>query len=711
MKSKLILILYLLIWLSPVIGQTTIVFTGEKKNLEDNGLFFLDKTKKLNILQVKDSFETKNVIPSVLDLDYNHLNVWIKIDLINNSETPYLMGVFENPLIDSIEFYTEIDTLSPKSYSFLGNGFKSKANDGTFQRFKIYAPIGIKQSYYFCVRSTEQLLLPFAIFTADKANSDNNFRDLIYGAFMGVVMVMLFYNLFVYASTLDKNYLYYVLYILFIGLGQIALSGHLYSLILHDFPSIYKSCVVALPAVSGIFAVLFIKHFLQADLFEPKLSKWLNFMMVLYGIAALLRIFGMAHISARMMDVIGLPGATVVFILAFRVYRKGFKSAIYFILAWSVFIIGVVLFVFRNLGFLPVNWLTTYTLPLGAAFEVALLSFALADKINTLERQKREKEKEVLLAALENQRLIKEQNVILEAKVEERTKDLAESNNQLTVAFSDLKAAQSQMVDQEKMASLGQLTAGIAHEINNPINFVTSNISPLRRDIKMIQGLLVNLENLSLSDESIEDKLKMIKGWKEEMEYDYLNEKIGFLLAGIDDGARRTSEIVKGLKVFARNDEESVLNVNLIEGIESTLVILNNQMGKIDIKKVYPPAIFLECFPGKLNQVFLNLISNSIYAVQEKFKDKDGGLIYIEIIEDSEKVVIKCEDNGMGMTEEIQRKIFEPFYTTKPVGQGTGLGMSMVFQIIELHKGRIDVKSKLGEGTIFKLILQKTLMA
>jgi hypothetical protein len=134
-------------------------------------------------------------------------------------------------------------------------------------------------------------------------------------------------------------------------------------------------------------------------------------------------------------------------------------------------------------------------------------------------------------------------------------------------------------------------------------------------------------------------------------------------------------------------------------------------MDKIQIRKDYPSDFFLECFPGKLNQVFLNLISNSIYAINDKFKGQEGGLIKIGIEEDYEKVVLQFEDNGIGMKEEIQRKIFEPFYTTKPVGQGTGLGMSIVFQIIELHKGRIDVKSKLGEGTIFKLILQKTLMA
>lgn len=711
MKSSILIVIIFVSLALPLFGQNAINFTGEKRIVEGNALFYLDSSKQLTFEQVKDSINAGKAIAYKLDLDYHHYNVWVKIDLINNSETNNLTSVFENPLIDSIDFFYETDSISPSMHKYLGDGYYSKGIGGTFKRFKILAPIGVQQSYYFCVRSTEQLIIPISIYTEEKANTANDFRDLIYGAFIGVVLVMLFYNLFVYAATLDKNYLYYVIYILFIGLGQIALSGHLYSLLISDFPNLYKVCIVVLPALSGIFAVLFIKHFLQAELFEPKLNKYLSVIMVLYGVAALLRIFGLTQVSARMMDIIGLPGAIIVFILAFRVIKKGFRSAIYFIVAWSVFIIGVVLFVFRNLGFLPLNWFTTYTLPLGAAFEVALLSFALADKINTLQAQKSEKEREVLLAALENEKLIKEQNVILEARVEERTIDLAESNTQLKGALMDLKLAQSQMLVQEKMASLGQLTAGIAHEINNPINFVTSNISPLKRDIKMIQRLLENLENLSLSAESNEIKLKQINDWKEEIEYDYLNEEIGFLLSGIDDGAQRTAEIVKGLKVFARNDEESVLNVSLIEGINSTIVILNNQLGNIKIKKDYQSLVFLDCFPGKLNQVFLNLISNSIYAIHEKFEDEAAGLINIEIREDAESVKIKYEDNGIGMNEEIQRKIFEPFYTTKPIGEGIGLGMSIVFQIIELHKGKISLKSKVGEGTVFEILLHKTLIA
>jgi signal transduction histidine kinase len=343
---------------------------------------------------------------------------------------------------------------------------------------------------------------------------------------------------------------------------------------------------------------------------------------------------------------------------------------------------------------------------MGAAIEVALLSFALADKINTLQKQKQEKEKEALFAALENERLIKEQNIMLEKKVAEKTIDLTKSNEQLTIAMEDLKSTQSQLVEQEKMASLGQLTAGIAHEINNPINFVTSNISPLKRDIGMIEGLLVRIEELCVSDMKIEDKIKEIGVLKEEIDYDYLKEEMDFLLKGIDEGAHRTAEIVKGLRIFARNDEDSIVHSDIIEGIESTLVILNNQISKIKVNKGYSSSVFVDCYPGKLNQVFLNLLSNSIYAVNEKFGEELGGEITISIRLENDFVFISFEDNGIGMDEEMMKKIFEPFFTTKPVGQGTGLGMSIVYKTIEMHKGEIAMRSKKGFGTVAELKLK-----
>jgi two-component system, NtrC family, sensor kinase len=707
---KRILCTFLFLVLFTLLSKAdTIEFSGTKLLVSKQTHLWVDTTKSLNLVGVRAEM-LDHGLKGKLDLDYVKYPVWMAVDIKNNSSNDRIMAVFENPLLDSIALFEDTNSAIPVSYNYFGEGFLNRTYRGTFQKFLLEIPIGSTRTFYFRINSTEQMILPLSISKETEALQNNNLRDLIYGAFMGVILVMLFYNLFVYYSTKDTNYLYYVLYILFIGLGQITLSGHMFSLVIPDWPSIYKYAIVVLPALSGIFAVFFIQHFLQGSILEPKLNKVLSVVAVSYGLAGIVRLLGFDQISARMMDSIGLPGSIVVFIMAFRVYKKGFKSASYFIAAWSVFIVGVVFFVFRNLSLLPFNSITTYTLPLGASLEVALLSFALADKINTLQIQKREKEKEALLAALENERLIKEQNIMLEQKVQERTLDLAKSNEQLNDTLTNLKATQSQLVEQEKMASLGQLTAGIAHEINNPINFVTSNINPLKRDISMIQDLMNNLESLCLSEGNSEEKAQKIKNWKQDIDYEYLQEELVFLLKGIDEGAHRTAEIVKGLRVFARNDEDTLLNTDVIEGIESTLVILNNQLGKIEIKKNYEGPQLIDCYPGKLNQVFLNLFSNSIHAVNAKFDANVGGQITITVKVDETYIYLTFEDNGIGMSDEVQKKIFEPFFTTKPVGQGTGLGMSIVFTTIEAHRGKINLSSVLGEGTKFEIQLNRSLI-
>jgi signal transduction histidine kinase len=179
---------------------------------------------------------------------------------------------------------------------------------------------------------------------------------------------------------------------------------------------------------------------------------------------------------------------------------------------------------------------------------------------------------------------------------------------------------------QKKMASLGQLTAGIAHEINNPINFVSSNIRPLRRDVDDLISILEKYDLLQehFTADDIKSLMTNIKQFKEEIDYDYIRKEIEMLLKGMEEGASRTVEIVKGLKNFSRLDEAEIKHANINEGILSTLILLNNQLGdKVKIEKALGSLPDIECYPGKLNQVFMNLLNNSIYAIRN-FKDGHG---------------------------------------------------------------------------------------
>jgi C4-dicarboxylate-specific signal transduction histidine kinase len=242
----------------------------------------------------------------------------------------------------------------------------------------------------------------------------------------------------------------------------------------------------------------------------------------------------------------------------------------------------------------------------------------------------------------------------------------------------ELKAAQTKLVEAEKMASLGQLTAGIAHEINNPVTFIVSSIAPLRRD-------LTDYEQLGG------------KG----PEADELRQEIGALLDGIENGAKRTAEIVRSLRTFSRMDEGEMKPADLVAGIESTLTILGSRIkGVVEIERHYAPIPMVECRPGQLNQVFMNILSNALDALAGIPSPRIR--IAVEQPTDTQ-VQITIADNGTGIPASIMNRLFEPFFTTKDVGSGTGLGLSISYGIIEQHCGHIDVTN--SDGAVFTITL------
>ena len=276
---------------------------------------------------------------------------------------------------------------------------------------------------------------------------------------------------------------------------------------------------------------------------------------------------------------------------------------------------------------------------------------------------------------------------------------LLQKNLKLDTKNLELRAIQSQLIHQEKMASLGRLVAGIAHELNNPINFVHGNLPYLRNyfaDLKKI------------ADSADNDKLPSayrnhVSQLKKSLKYDFLVKDLDNILADLDDGAERIRHIIRNLKSFSRLDEAELKDASLQEGIESSLKILSQYYGrdKIPVRTDFADLPPILCYPGQLNQVWMNLFSNAAQAV-ENCKEP---LVSVRTEMENGKVLISVSDNGTGIRPEVQSKIFEPFYTTKPVGQGTGLGLSICHSIIERHGGQIWCESVPGQGTTFKVRL------
>ena len=334
-----------------------------------------------------------------------------------------------------------------------------------------------------------------------------------------------------------------------------------------------------------------------------------------------------------------------------------------------------------------------------------LLAVVNNQVVEAFEKVKKSESETRLLA--EKQLEVNEKLMMAEEKMKEALEAEKIQKTELNRTVEALKEAQTQLVHNEKMASLGQLTAGIAHEINNPINFVYNGIDTL----KLSLDDLIEIVEKYKAVESAQDQqaaIEEVKALKLKLNYDELLEDINYLVGDIKKGAIRTMEIVKGLRVFSRLDEEEKKKASIAECLDSTLVLLNTKLkGNVEIKRFYDETMpEINCYPGQLNQVFMNILNNAIQAFPEEKKDAQIG-IYTENLQ--ENIVIRIKDNGVGMNEQVQRRIFEPFFTTKPVGVGTGLGLSISFGIIEKHNGNIYVNSEEGKGTEFVIQLPKNL--
>ena len=270
----------------------------------------------------------------------------------------------------------------------------------------------------------------------------------------------------------------------------------------------------------------------------------------------------------------------------------------------------------------------------------------------------------------------------------------------LNEALSELQQTQSHLIQTEKMASLGQMVAGIAHEINNPATFIYGNINYTRNYTRDL------LELVTLYQKYYPESTAEIQAFIEHIELDFLKEDLPKTLLSIQNGSERIRQIVLSLRNFSRLDEAEIKEVDLHAGIDSTLLILSTKFIKeIEIIRNYGDLPAVECLAAQINQVFMNILSNAADALlSEKSIPLKRITIYTEKIS-SNQVQIKITDNGPGIPPEILNKIFDPFFTTKPVGKGTGLGLSISYKIIEKHSGKITVNSQTGEGTEFTITL------
>ncbi|MEA5576746.1 ATP-binding protein [Anabaena sp. UHCC 0451] len=287
---------------------------------------------------------------------------------------------------------------------------------------------------------------------------------------------------------------------------------------------------------------------------------------------------------------------------------------------------------------------------------------------------------------------------------------LTQKAQELEQTLQELQETQTQLIQNEKMSSLGQLVAGVAHEINNPVNFIHGNITPLNEYFQHL------LELINLYQTYYPQPIDEIQYYIEDIDLAFILEDTTKIISSLEVGTKRIREIVLSLRNFSRLDEAEMKEVNIHEGIDNTLLILQYRIkgkpheAEIEVIKDYGDLPLIECYPGQLNQVFMNIISNAIDALEENKKNDNYPeltnsnkeiLIQTKVLK-NQCIVIHIADNGMGIPEDSRNRIFDPFFTTKPIGKGTGLGLSISYQVITAkHKGNLQCITTPGKGTEF----------
>lgn len=404
---KLCLILFLVLKISFLFGKNYIEINSNTIFIKPgNGVFILeDSTRKLTIEEVIRSNDFFIKKEEVLNLGVSSSCFWIKLNIKKNliSNNTFLLQI-SNPSIDDVTFYS-IQKRRINKVVNLGtkNNFYNRLYTFPNFIFPLSLEPNLINTYYLKIQSGKQITVPILI-GQEKPLIDNNItKELVFGIYFGIIIVMILYNLFLFFLVKDNNYLFYVIYIFFVGLSQAEILGYTHKFFWPNISWISQRSFYFIIAFSGITTVLFVKSFLKTRLHVPKYNKLLNLIIISDIIGILLAINGDLNTSFRVIDSTAGIGCLIVLFIAFKVKAKGFPPANFFIIAFTSFMVAVSTYVAMNNGIIPYSNFTPYVMPLGSAIETILLSFALASRINTLKRENEEKQIEIIKQLKQNE--------------------------------------------------------------------------------------------------------------------------------------------------------------------------------------------------------------------------------------------------------------------------------------------------------------------
>ncbi len=645
-----------------------------------------------------------------LNFGFSRSSYWIRFRILNESDSPkFRLLEIGNPSVDSIALYYPDSEGNYNSdlVKKTGRMLPFNTRDMFHRNFILFLSVDANtaNTYYMRVATEGSFILPLTIWCPAQFSNRNYVTQLLLGLFYGMIVVMIFYNLFLYINLRDMSYLLFVIFSAIFGFAQFVAHGFAFQYIWPQNPALNHYMLMITSSLSLITALVLTKVFLSTRNYLPKLDKVLSAEIIILVSFIVLSFFVGFSLMIIVINVFVIFVMLSLLYIGYNSWRSEYQPARFFLISSLFLIISILVAIARNFGLLPENFVTVYSIQIGAALQVVLLSLALADRINAL-RQSAEianansvAHQQLAFEKLSESARLKDDFLQeLEKKVAERTSKLEERNKELAFAIAELKSMQKKIIVQEKMASLGSLTAGIAHEIKNPLNFI-NNFAQLASELADELSVDISKYEKTLSPDfksSLDEVVSTMK----------MN------LSKINEHGKRIDGIIHGMLLHSRGVSSEKIPVDLNYLLEEYVNLAYHGMRakgvvfNIQIIKDYDERIGrVDLFPQDISRVFINILNNAFYTLREKHI-KEGQdyipTIWVKTSKLKNAVEIRIKDNGMGIPSEIKEKIFSPFFTTKPAGEGTGLGLSISYDIIvQQHKGDIQVNSKPGKYTEF----------
>lgn len=424
------------------IGNTyaQVIYDGAKAITIGNKIeYYIDSSASKTFADIQK--QQHFIVPSAPIPDFGLIKspLWLKIKIKNSSNSPALMLQFDQSLMLNIDFYYAVNGKYVVNKSGELYPFRSRLINYHKFIYPLNIPTDSTATYYARVISSHEMQMPLYLGKKDIIQDSNLKKNIFFGIFFGIILVMFFYNLFIYFSVKDPIYLNYVVYILVVGLIQTTIEGYSFQFLWPNNSFLATRSFFLLTALVNISGLEFVRKFLNTKNFTPRLDKVSYVLYFIYGIAIFLTLKGSLYISYQILQAFAGIVSLYMLTISVTIARQGYRPAKFFIIAWIPLISGIIIWILKDFNVFPYNVFTNYAITFGSTLEVILLSFALADKINIFKAEKERSQEETVKALKENERIIREQNVVLEQKVTERTHELNES-------LEDLKQAQSHLI-------------------------------------------------------------------------------------------------------------------------------------------------------------------------------------------------------------------------------------------------------------------------